>query len=70
MEKTIFLNRFTTRKQPATDDKIIMKKKIFRLLARINQHVLPSYGERDLSRLSKLDKLIIAYRYYVTKNAL
>jgi len=45
-------------------------KKVFKLLARINKMILPRYSKRDLNRLSKLDKAIIAYRYFITKNAL
>lgn len=47
-----------------------MKKSLFRLLARINKVVLPRYSKRDITRLSKLDKAIVAYRYWITKNAL
>jgi len=47
-----------------------IKKSIFKSLARINKIILPRYSRRDLTTLSKFDKLIIAYRYYITKNAL
>lgn len=47
-----------------------MKKATFRILARINKILLPRYSKRDISRLSKLDKAVIAYRYWVTANAL
>ncbi|MBT1696736.1 hypothetical protein KK083_07615 [Fulvivirgaceae bacterium PWU4] len=47
-----------------------MKKSLFRLLARINKVVLPRYSKRDITRLSKLDKAIVAYRYWITKNSL
>lgn len=47
-----------------------MKKTLFRTLARINKWILPRYSQRDLSRLSKLDQALIAFRYWVTKNAL
>jgi len=40
------------------------------MLAAINKVVLPSYGKRDLSKLSKMDKAIVAYRYWVTTNSL
>ena len=39
-------------------------------MARINKWVLPRYSKRDLSRLSKADQAIIAFRYWVTRNAL
>ncbi|TDQ29149.1 SsrA-binding protein [Zeaxanthinibacter enoshimensis] len=49
-----------------------MKKKIFRILARINKAVLPSYSRKqfDLSKATKLQMMIIGWRYYVTRNSL
>lgn len=47
-----------------------MKKSVFKLLAQINKVILPRYSKRDLTRLGKLDKVIVAYRYWITKNAL
>jgi hypothetical protein len=47
-----------------------MKKFIFKTLAAINKLVLPRYSKRDITKLSKLDKIIVAYRYWVTTNAL
>jgi hypothetical protein len=47
-----------------------MKKSIFKFLAKINKLVLPRYSHRDLSKLNKLDKAFIAYRYWITTNAL
>jgi len=47
-----------------------MCKLFFRFLARVNQWVLPRISRRDLNRLSKIDKLIVAWRYWVTRNAL
>jgi hypothetical protein len=46
------------------------QKSFFKFLARINKIILPKYRHRDLAKLSKLDKLSIAYRYYVTRNSL
>lgn len=40
------------------------------MLAKINKVVLPRYSKRNISRLSKIDKAIIAFRYWVTKNSL
>ena len=47
-----------------------MKKSIFKILAALNRVILPSFGKRDLAKLSKFDKAIVAYRYWVTINAL
>ena len=41
-------------------------KAIFIILAKLNKLILPKYSKRDLSRLSKLDKALVAYRYWVT----
>jgi hypothetical protein len=45
-------------------------KKAFKMLARLNKVLLPRYSKRDITRLSRLDKALIAYRYWVTIHAL
>ncbi len=45
-------------------------KIIFIALAKINKVILPSMKTKDLMKLSKFDKLIIGYRYYITKKSL
>ncbi|RTE53497.1 SsrA-binding protein [Arenibacter aquaticus] len=49
-----------------------MKKSIFKLLAKINRWLLPSYSKKqlDLSKASKLQMAVIGWRYYITTNAL
>ncbi|MFZ9004600.1 MAG: SsrA-binding protein [Robiginitalea sp.] len=49
-----------------------MKKALFRLLARLNKWLLPSYSKQrlDLSRASKFQMAVIGWRYYVTSRAL
>lgn len=49
-----------------------MKKKVFRLLARVNKKILPSYTKQklDLARASKVQMAIIGWKLWVTKNAL
>ena len=49
-----------------------MKKSLFKLLAKVNKAILPSYSKRqlDLSKATKLQLAIIGWRVYVTKNAL
>jgi uncharacterized protein (UPF0216 family) len=47
-----------------------MRKVVFRVLARINKHFLPRISRRDLNRLTRAEKLIVAWRYWVTRNAL
>ena len=47
-------------------------KSVFKILARINKILLPSYSKKrlNLSNASKFQLAIIAWRYYVTTNAL
>lgn len=47
-----------------------MRKVIFRFLAQVNKYLLPRISKRNLNKLSKTDKLIVAWRYWVTRNAL
>lgn len=39
-------------------------------MAQVNRWLLPRYSKRNLSKLSKVDQAIIAFRYWVTKNSL
>jgi hypothetical protein len=47
-----------------------MKKVFFKVLAKINKVIVPRYSQRDITRLSKIDKALVAYRYWVTTNSL
>jgi len=47
-----------------------MKRSFFKLLARFNKLVLPSFADKDLTKLSKLEKAVVGYRYWVTINSL
>ncbi|WP_046745999.1 hypothetical protein [Kordia zhangzhouensis] len=49
-----------------------MKQSLFRILAKINTLLLPSFTKKklDLSKATKFQLAIIAWRYYVTTNAL
>ena len=51
---------------------IKMKKVIFKLLAKLNKTILPSYSKKrlDLAKATKLEMAIIGWRWFVTKNAL
>jgi len=49
---------------------IFRKKYIFKGLAIINKVTLPSLIAKDLSKLKSYEKLILGYRYWVTKNSL
>ncbi|WP_396199536.1 SsrA-binding protein [Flavobacterium sp.] len=45
---------------------------MFKILAKINKAILPSYSKQriDLAKATKLQKAIIAWRYYITIHAL
>jgi hypothetical protein len=49
-----------------------MKKGIFKILAKINKAILPSYTKRklDITKASKLQLAIIGWRAFVTLKAL
>ena len=46
------------------------KKLFFQLLAKLNKLLLPSLYKKDIKTLKKWEIGIIAYRYWVTKNAI
>ena len=49
-----------------------MKKQVFKILAKINKAVLPSFTKRklDITKASKLQLAIIGWRAFVTMKAL
>jgi hypothetical protein len=49
-----------------------MQQQVFKLLAKLNKVILPSYTKRglDLSKATKLKMAIFGWRLYVTKRAL
>lgn len=49
-----------------------MKKQVFKVLAKVNKAILPSYSKKnlDLAKASKFQLVIIGWRWYVTRNAL
>lgn len=47
-----------------------MERAFFRLLARLNRLLLPKLWDKDLTRLTKVQKAIVAWRYFVTRKAL
>lgn len=51
---------------------IFANKNMYKLLAKINKLILPSFSKQqlDLSKAKKWQMAIIAWRYFVTKNAL
>ena len=49
---------------------LFKKKILFQFLAKLNKLILPSLYKKDMKKLKKVEMLIIAYRYWVTKNSL
>jgi len=50
---------------------ILFRRRIcFQLLAKLNKLLLPSLYKKDIKKLKKWEIGIIAYRYWVTKNAI
>ena len=49
-----------------------MKKQVFKILAKVNKLILPSFTKKqlDISKASKLQLAIIGWRAYVTLRAL
>jgi hypothetical protein len=49
-----------------------VKKQVFKFLAKVNKVILPSYSKKqlDLAKATKLQFLVIGWRWFVTKNAL
>ncbi|WP_350290684.1 SsrA-binding protein [uncultured Croceitalea sp.] len=49
-----------------------MEKSLFKILAKINKAVLPSFTKKrlDLAKASKFQLAIIGWRYFVTTKAL
>ncbi|MBT1690583.1 hypothetical protein [Dawidia soli] len=45
-------------------------KAFFKVLAKVNRLILPRYSKRDINHLSRLDKAVVAWRYWVTVHAL
>jgi hypothetical protein len=49
-----------------------MKKQLFKILAKVNKTILPSFTKQrlDLSKASKLQMAVFGWRLYITKRAL
>jgi hypothetical protein len=47
-----------------------MKLIFFKTIAKVNKVILPSYKDKDLTKLTKVDKAIVGWRIWITKNAL
>lgn len=52
--------------------KFILKKSFYKLLAKLNKAILPSFSKQrlDLAKASKLQMAVIGWRYFITTKAL
>ncbi len=46
------------------------KSIMFKILAKINKSILPSLYKKDITKLKSHEKVILVYRYWVTRNSL
>ena len=49
---------------------LINRKLFFKILAKFNKLIIPSLYKKDIGRLKSYEKVILGYRYWVTKNSL
>ena len=49
---------------------LFQKKYIFRILAVMNKLIMPKLYKKDIAKLKNYEKVILGYRYWVTKNSL
>ena len=49
---------------------LINRKLFFKMLAKVNKLVIPSLYKKDIGKLQSYEKVILGYRYWVTKNSL
>ena len=49
---------------------LFRRKIIFKGLAILNKLLLPSLYKKDIKKLKEWEMLIVAYRYWITKNAI
>lgn len=49
-----------------------MKKQLFKILAKLNKAILPSFTKKklDLTKASKLQLAIVGWKAYITMNSL
>ena len=45
-------------------------KYYFKILAKVNKLIIPSLYKKDIGKLKSYEKVILGYRYWVTKNSL
>ena len=49
---------------------IFQKKHIFKAMAVVNRLIMPKLYKKDIAKLKNYEKIILGYRYWVTKNSI
>ena len=49
---------------------LFQKKYIFKALAVMNTLIMPKLYKKDIAKLKNYEKVILSYRYWVTKNSM
>ena len=49
---------------------LFQKKYIFKSFALMNKLIMPKLYKKDITKLKNYEKVILGYRYWVTKNSL
>ena len=49
---------------------LFQKKYIFMSLAVMNKLIMPKLYKKDITKLKNYEKVILGYRYWITKNSL
>ena len=49
---------------------LFQRKYIFKAMAVVNRLIMPKLYKKDIAKLKNYEKVILGYRYWVTKNSL
>ena len=49
---------------------LINRRLFFKILAKVNKLIIPPLNKKEIGKLKKYEKVILGYRYWVTKNSL
>ena len=49
---------------------LLNRKLFFKILAKVNKLIIPSLYNKDIGKLKNYEKVILVYKYWVTKNSL
>ena len=49
---------------------LLNRRLFFKILAKFNKLIIPSLYIKDIGKLKSYEKVILVYRYWVTKNSL